>query len=181
MSILITGGTGFIGSRLAEACLKRGDTVRILGLANNPAEEANADALRGRGAEIVLGSVADAGAVAKATEGIETVYHLAAAQHEANVPDEHFYTVNVNGTKNLLDASVQAGVRRFVHGSTIGVYGGKPGETVTEDSPPAPTNIYGVTKRKAEEMVRSFGDRLATATIRISETVSYTHLTLPTN
>jgi len=170
MKILITGGTGFIGSRLAAACLASGDAVRVLGQTNNPVEASNADEIRTRGGEILLGSVVDPETVAKAAAGAEIVFHLAAAQHEANVPDQHFWDVNVTGTQNLLEASARAGVRRFVHGSTIGVYGGRLGETVTDDSPSAPTNIYGITKRKAEEIVDASHGRLSTVTIRISET-----------
>jgi nucleoside-diphosphate-sugar epimerase len=106
---------------------------------------------------------------AEALAGVDVVIHLAAAQHEMNVPDEHFREVNVRGTEALLEAARQAGVRRFVHGSTIGVYGDREGE-ISEDTPPAPDNIYGVTKLEAERHVLSRKVDLPVVAIRISET-----------
>ena len=170
MHVLITGGTGFIGSRLALALLENGDAVRVLGQANNEAEAANQKEIEANGAEVVLASVTDREQMFKLLAGIDLVYHFAAAQHEANVPDQLFYDVNVTGTKNLLDASVAAGVKRFVHGSTIGVYGTAVSGTVNEQSPLNPDNIYGVTKLEGEQLVRSYQDKLPVVIIRISET-----------
>lgn len=170
MNVLITGGTGFIGSRLALTCLDQGERVRILAQANNDNESRNSDMIRARGGEVILGSVTDPDALRKALADVEVVYHLAAAQHEANVPDQRFRDVNVTGTEKMLEASVREGVKRFVHGSTIGVYGGVKGETVRDDSPLAPTNIYGTTKLEAEKVVESYRDKLPVVTARISET-----------
>jgi nucleoside-diphosphate-sugar epimerase len=67
MKILITGGTGFIGSRLALRYLHGGDAVRVFGQVNNTAEEENQQPLASKGAELIEGSVADKAAVKKAT------------------------------------------------------------------------------------------------------------------
>ncbi|MCH8042345.1 MAG: NAD(P)-dependent oxidoreductase [Planctomycetes bacterium] len=170
MKMLITGGTGFIGCRLALSAIGEGHAVRVFTQANNPAEEANAKLLQDQGVEVVLGSVTDIDAVRRAVDGVVVVFHLAAAQHEANVGDQRFWDVNVTGTKNLLEAAADAGVPRFVHGSTIGVYGGTKGVTVHDDSPTTPTNIYGTTKLEAENVVRGYRDRLSCVIVRISET-----------
>jgi nucleoside-diphosphate-sugar epimerase len=170
MQILITGGTGFIGSRLALKCLERGDSVRILGRENNPAEAENRRLVESKGAEVIVESVTNREQIFEAVQGIDVVYHLAAAQHEANVPDQVFWDVNVTGTRNMLEASVAAGVKRFVHGSTIGVYGFALEGSVNEDSPLRPDNIYGVTKLEAENVVLSFQEELPVVIIRISET-----------
>lgn len=169
MTILITGGTGFIGSRLALACLARGNRVRLLGQENTPAEAENRALLESKGAEVLLGSVTDRDVVVGAMPEVELVYHLAAAQHEVNVPDQHFWDVNVTGTRHVLEASVRAGVKRLVHGSTIGVYGDAGGECIGESSPIRPTSIYGITKLAGERLAQSFGDRLAVVIVRISE------------
>lgn len=169
MKILITGATGFIGSRLTLRCLEDGHSVRVLGQNRNPAEARNVGLLEERGAEVVIASVTERESLDRAHEGIEIVFHLAAAQHEANVPDQHFRDVNVEGTRNMLEASVAAGVRRFVHGSSIGVYGWTAKGPVADDSPLEPDNIYGVTKLAGEEVVRSFGDRIPWVILRISE------------
>jgi nucleoside-diphosphate-sugar epimerase len=169
MSVLITGGTGFIGSRLAYACRDSGQAVKVLGQENTPAERANACWLTEKGVELILGSVGEEGVVRDAMAGVDTVYHLAAAQHEANVPDSHFREVNVEGTRRVLDAASAAGVRRVVHGSTIGVYGALEG-TIDENSPCRPDNVYGITKLEGERVVRSFNGRLEAVIVRISET-----------
>ena len=102
--------------------------------------------------------------------GRDTIIHLAAAQHESGVPDSYFETVNVAGTRNLLAASRDAGVRRFVYGSTIGVYGSAASGTLDESSPPNPDNVYGRTKLAAERVVREQGTDFETCIVRISET-----------
>ena len=167
---LITGGTGFIGSRLALACAARDENVRVFAQRNTPAERQNCQQLEQHGVTIVEGSVTDSGAAARACDGVDVIYHLAAAQHEANVPDKHYYDVNVEGTRNLLEVAVGSGVRRFVHGSTIGVYGIGRNGPVQDDSPLQPDNIYGKTKLEGEKVVRQFFDKLPIAIVRISET-----------
>lgn len=173
MNILITGGTGFVGSRLALKLLDEGSTVRVFGQANNEAEQSNSTLLERAGAEVQLGSIQDSELVQRAVEGIDIVYHLAAAQHEANAPDQLFRDVNVTGTHNLLECSLAAAVKRFVHGSTIGVYGDGGDHSldnpITELSTLNPANIYGETKLEAEMLVQSYTNRLPVVVVRISE------------
>jgi nucleoside-diphosphate-sugar epimerase/SAM-dependent methyltransferase len=170
MDVLITGGTGFIGSRLALACLRRGDRVRVLGQTNTAAEGQNAAELEAAGGQITLGSVLETASIERALRDADVVYHLAACQHEANVPDRRFWDVNVTGTRNVLEASVKARVRRFVHGSTIGVYRASRNEITRDDSPLEPGHIYGRTKLEAERDVRDYMGRLPAVIIRIPET-----------
>ncbi|MEW6570091.1 MAG: NAD-dependent epimerase/dehydratase family protein [Nitrospirota bacterium] len=169
MKVLISGGTGFIGSQLAIKCLEKGYSVKVLGQENTPAEKENKKLIEDKGAEVILGSVTDRELLFQSLNGIDIVFHLAAAQHEMNVPDKRFWDVNVIGTQNMLDASVRAGIRRFVHGSTIGVYGKLSG-IINEQSPCNPDNIYGVTKLEGEKLVLSFQDKLSAVIIRIPET-----------
>src|SRR5690606_32189187 len=119
MKILITGGTGFIGSRLALKCLQHGHKVRTLALERCGLEETNAREIAAAGAEVIIGSVTDPPTVEQACRGIEVVFHLAAAQHETSVPDNHYHEVNVTGTRNVLQAALNRGVQRVVHASTI--------------------------------------------------------------
>ena len=170
MKVLITGGTGFIGSRLALQLLEKGHTVTILGQENNEAEAANKHLVAAKGGKVVLASVTEREKIVSVLQGIDLVYHLAAAQHEANVPDQKFWDVNVSGTENVLQASVQAGVKRLIHGSTIGVYGTALEGQIDEQTALKPDNIYGITKREGEKLVRSFLDKLPAVIIRISET-----------
>jgi nucleoside-diphosphate-sugar epimerase len=168
MRVLITGGTGFIGSRLALRCAGRGDEVLVLAQENTEAESANREALESAGVELRLGSVTDPESVRRAMEGVDLVVHLAATQHEMNVPDEKFQAVNVEGTRNVLDGAAEAHVRRVVHGSTIGVYG-KPNGVLDETSPVDPDNIYGVTKLEGERLALDQADRVPVVAVRIPE------------
>jgi len=170
VNVLITGGTGFIGSRLGLRCLADGHSVRILGQENTPAESFNRKILEERGAAIRLASVTQKELLPELLKGIDVVHHLAAAQHEVNVPDQRFRDVNVQGTANLLEASLVAGVKRFVHGSTIGVYGPGMEGRIDENSPFQPDNIYGKSKLEGENVVFSFKDRLPVVILRIPET-----------
>lgn len=168
MRICITGGTGFIGSRLALRCRERGDEVIVLGLENTPAESQNKKLIEQAGVAVKSVSVLEQDAVAAHMEDVDIVFHLAATQHEMNVPDQRFRDVNVKGTRNVLEAAVQCGVKRFVHGSTIGVYGIADGR-IDENTPCRPENIYGVTKLEGEQLAQSFNERLPTVVIRIPE------------
>jgi dihydroflavonol-4-reductase len=170
MTTLITGGTGFIGSRMALRLRRSGVPVRILAQRNTPAERQNLQELEAAGAEILEGSVTDPAAVVRASVEVDTVYHFAAAQHEANVPPQHYHHVNVEGTRQVLDAAHAAGVRRFVHGSTIGVFGRNGSDVISEHSPLQPENLYGVTKLAAEDVVRNYMTKLDCVVVRISET-----------
>ncbi len=170
MKVFITGGTGFIGSRLAIASKQQGHTVELLGQTNTQAELENTQLLEKLGIKTTLGSVLEKEKLTELTQGCDIVFHLAAAQHEVNVPDEHFYKVNVEGTRNMLEASVQGGVKRFIHGSTIGVYGSAMEGSLDENTPLRPNNIYGVTKHEGEQLALSFNERLPVSVVRISET-----------
>ncbi len=170
MNVLITGGTGFIGSRLALRCLEAGDRVVIYGQENTPAEKQNRKTIEDAGAKIILASMTEREQLADALEDIDLVFHLAAAQHEANVPDSLFWDVNVKATKQLLEIATEKGVNRFVHGSTIGVYGSVLSGQLDESSELRPDNIYGVTKLAGEKVVLEAGNRLPVVVIRISET-----------
>lgn len=169
MKVLVTGGTGFIGSRLTLDLLSENHQVRVVGQQNNDAELANTDLIKRAGAEVILTSLADPTSYASMLDGVDCVYHLGAAQHEANVADQHFVDVNVEGTRKLLDACVEQGVKKFVYGSTIGVYGILDGR-IDEDSPCNPDNVYGRTKLAAEKVVLEAKDRISVTVIRISET-----------
>lgn len=168
MRVLITGGTGFIGSRLALRCREKGDDVRVLAQENNDAEARNRRMIEEAGAEVVLGSVTEPERVQAAMRDIEVVFHLAATQHEMNVPDQRFRDVNVGGTRNVLDAAAAVGVRRVVHGSTIGVYSRLDG-VIDESSSTQPDNIYGTTKHEGERLALSYDGRVPVVVIRIPE------------
>jgi nucleoside-diphosphate-sugar epimerase len=170
MKLLLTGGTGFIGSRLALEARQRQVDVVVTGLVKTDAEKARVAELGRAGVRIESGALQDPAYAKQVVAGRDTVIHLAAAQHESGVPDSYFVDVNVNGTRTLLAASRDAGVRRFVYGSTIGVFGSAAEGTLDESSPPKPDNIYGRTKLAAEQVVREESGPVEACIVRISET-----------
>jgi dihydroflavonol-4-reductase len=170
MRIFLTGGSGFIGSRLAPLTIQSGHAVTVVTPINTPAEQARCDALAKAGIKVVIAPLEDSAVIARELQGHDAVIHLAAAQHEAQAPESHFHRVNVDGTRSLLELAAKAGVRRFVHGSTIGVYGSAAAGSLDEQSPLAPDNPYGRTKAAAEQVVRQFESPMEWAIVRISET-----------
>src|ERR1700685_20868 len=169
--LFVTGGSGFIGSRLARVAIERGHDVTVVTAVNNPAERARCEALEKEGINVLIAPLEDSFAMARALIAHEVVIHLAAAQHEAQAGESHFHQVNVEGTRRLLGLAARAGVRRFVHGSTIGVYGAaSSGRVLDEESKLAPDNPYGRTKAVAETVVRGFEGPMETCIVRISET-----------
>jgi nucleoside-diphosphate-sugar epimerase len=156
MRLLVTGGTGFIGSHLALEGRRRGAEVVVLGLDDRPEEQANITLLSGAGVEIVPGSITDAARCAEAARGATHLFHLAVAMREGGKRDEFFERVNLDGTGHLLEAAATAGVERFVYCSTIGIYGHRAPGITQEDSPRAPGNIYERTKVAGEQLVRNY-------------------------
>jgi dihydroflavonol-4-reductase len=159
MRLLVTGGTGFIGSHLAEGARRRGAEVVAFGLTDRPEEKANAELLTRAGVEVLAGSITDAELCRQAVRGATHVYHLAVAMREGGKSDEFFESINLDGTRHLLEAASVQRVERFVYCSTIGIYGHRAPGITREDSPLAPGNIYERTKVSAERLVREFAEQ----------------------
>lgn len=159
MRLLVTGGTGFIGSHLAEEGRRRGAEVVVLGLTDRPEEQANAGLLSRLGVEVLSGSITDADLCRRAVRGATHVFHLAVAMREGGKRDEFFESINLDGTRRLLEAASVERVERFVYCSTIGIYGHRASGITREDAPLAPGNIYERTKVSAERLVREFADK----------------------
>lgn len=168
--ILITGATGFIGSRLALQAHRLGLDVIAAGRELSPIETERANELRSAGVRLAIGKMQEPEYARVLVDGCSTIIHLAAAQHESRMPEAYFRDVNVLGTTTLLRAAVDGGVRRFVYGSSIGVYGESIDGVLDETSPLRPDNIYTRTKVEAENIVAGFAKNLETSIVRISET-----------
>ncbi|HWW22051.1 MAG TPA: NAD-dependent epimerase/dehydratase family protein, partial [Steroidobacteraceae bacterium] len=149
---------------------ENGYEVTATGRAVTVLEIARRDQLAQVGVRVVEGSLLDVEISKQVVSGCDAVIHLAAAQHEGNVPDSYFHDANVVGTRTLIDAAVNAGVRRFVYGSTIGVYGHASLGELDESSPTSPDNIYTRTKLEAEQTVTEYSQRIEVCIARISET-----------
>lgn len=163
MSMLVTGGTGFTGSHLTRRLLQKGHRVVVL----DTQQGLFSDELQGMGAEIIIGSVTDRRLVKSVTKGAEVVFHLAAAFRKINLPKKMYWDVNVEGTRNLLEAAGDGGVRKFVYCSTCGVHGDVKRGPADEKSPIAPEDYYQYTKYEGEKVVAEFATRgLSVVTVR---------------
>ena len=146
MKVLITGAGGFIGSHLVDSQIEQGHDVRAVDL--------HLDLLQHQSAnphlEAVHGDITDENLLKQLVEGIEVVYHLASAHLDVSLSDEHYRRVNVSATLSLLEAARQAGVKRFVHCSSVGVIGDVENPPADENTDCHPTNIYERTKLEGE-------------------------------
>ena len=156
MRVLVTGGTGFIGSALCEHYLAEGHEVRTLAKLATDAEKRNAQRIEQAGVEVVVGDVTSREAVRSACQGVGLVHHVAAAMREADKGRSTYVEVNVEGTRHILEEGARSGVDHVVYCSSVGVYGDISGRTVDEASECRPTNFYGETKLLAEGLVKEF-------------------------
>jgi dihydroflavonol-4-reductase len=128
MTALVTGATGFLGSHVARLLVERGQRVRVL---VRPGREGGH--LEGLPVERVAGDLRDTASLAKAVEGAETVYHVAADYRLWARNTREIYESNVTGTRNLLQAAREAGVTRFVHTSTVATVAVPHGDSLPDE------------------------------------------------
>ncbi len=158
--VLVTGGTGFIGTRLIERLIERGQVVRVLSRRADPKPPPGWD-LSGGGpwgherVALVRGEIGDRESLLRAMEGCRQVYHLAAyAKNWARKP-ETFFEVNVQGMRNVFDTAGELGVERVVWTSTMMTFGPTPPGVVGDEDMPRATDHYFTeyerTKTIAEE------------------------------
>lgn len=164
MTVLITGGTGFIGLALAEALLKRGDSVVLSGLA--PPPDWATRMLPGRPA-FVAADITDGAALEAAMHrhGVTRLVHGAAITSDA-ARERHaarqIVDVNIAGTVETLEAALRAGLSKVVQLGTGSVFGGAglEAERLAEDHPrPLPDSLYAITKYAAERIGLRYRDR----------------------
>ena len=156
MKVLVTGATGFTGGHLAQYLAGRGDVVRAL-VRPRSRQKFDRSPLPATGVTAVDGDLMDAAAVRRGVEGVDVVYHIAATYREAGQPDSAYRAINVEGTKNVLEAARAAGVKRVVHCSTGGVHGHIEHPPANEDAPFNPGDVYQETKLAAEQLAREYG------------------------
>ena len=151
MNIFVTGASGFIGQAVVGRLLKKGHSVRALLLPLEP------EGLAG-GAAAVRGDVTKAGTLSGAMKGCQAVVHLAGSVGYQTW--ENCLAINRDGTANIAAEAVESGVRRFVHMSSVSVYGRTPGVPIAEDFPMKKIgDPYGDTKIDAENILLEMARR----------------------
>ncbi len=154
MTTLVTGATGFIGSAVTRKLLDRGHDVRVLVRAAS--DRANLDGLK---LEIAVGDLADTTSLRRAIHGCSALFHIA-ADYRLWVPNpEETYRINVDGTRNLMLAALDAGVERIVYTSSVATLGlNDEGSPANEETPTSLDEMIGPYKRSkylAEEEVKN--------------------------
>jgi UDP-glucose 4-epimerase len=148
MRILVTGSAGHLGEALARVLPEHGHEVVGIDILASPHTG-------------LVGSIADRALVRRAMEDADAVVHAATLHkpHVGSHPRQEFVETNIAGTLTLLEEAVAAGVERFVFTSTTSAFGralmpppGAPAAWITEDVVPVPRNVYGATKRAAEDL-----------------------------
>jgi len=155
--VLVTGGAGFIGSHIVDSLLAKDFEVTVLdnlssGKMKNIEQHLNRENLH-----FIKGDIRDDDAVKQATKDIDAVFHEAALVGVTRSVDNPLLTneVNVTGTLNLLKASLEVGVKRFIYASSASVYGETEALPKKETLPTRPISPYATSKLAAENYCKA--------------------------
>lgn len=165
MIALVSGATGFIGTRLLSALQAEGHSCRAFG--RRPANDALS----------FVSDLSDKSALAMACVGVECIFHCAGYAHafsslRGDDEDSH-WRVNFEGTRNLIEAAGEAGVKRFVFLSSIKAMGESGDTCVDEDFPACPNTVYGRSKLAAEQVVLEAGMRYGIHVVNLRLSMVY--------
>ncbi|HET9825282.1 MAG TPA: NAD-dependent epimerase/dehydratase family protein [Chitinophagaceae bacterium] len=153
MKIFITGSTGYIGNLLALRLAKEGNQVHAL--VRDPEKAAS---LKHPNIKLFKGDVNDSASIKDAMDGCEAVFHLAAFARMWAKPSDIFYKVNVEGTRNVLQAAVENNISKLVYTSSTAVFGTSINQPLCEDDPRTIgfKNDYDLSKCIAEKLVKEY-------------------------
>ncbi len=154
MEVAVTGGTGFVGRHVVRALVDAGCSVRMLvrDPARVPAELENR-------CRLVVGDLLRLADIRALVEGASHVVHMAAVVGSGGMDLEGYRSVHVSGTRMLAEAAADAGARRLVHVSSVGIYGDTRGSVATEGMDARPEDPYELSKWEGEEVAREIAAR----------------------
>ncbi|MCM8799524.1 MAG: SDR family oxidoreductase [Candidatus Omnitrophica bacterium] len=167
LKVLVTGGAGFIGSHLVEYLLKRDYKVRVLDNFSSGKEENLKDLIND--IELIRGDIRDKGICIKVTKNIDYVFHQAALRSVPKSLDNpsEYNEVNIQGTLNLLEASLENKIRCFIFASSSAIYGEAKRFPQKEIDPACPISPYALTKLVGEYYCRIFSKSYGLKTISL--------------
>jgi len=153
MKVLVTGATGYVGHNLAMALAKIGNIVHVL-VRNTNSEFIPKHPL----IKVFEGDITKKETILPAIENCETVFHTAALVRARRTKPTDFFDINVEGTRNMLEAAAQAGVKKFAYTSTAGVIGSSLKKDMREDDPRVIgfNTDYELSKFLAEKLVKEY-------------------------
>ena len=167
-TVLVTGANGYTGRNLAQHLASRGTPTRAMYWAPDGEPDFAHENL-----EFVAGDLRDRESLKRALDGIEVVHNIAALYRPTNVSNAIFWEVNVEGIRNIVQLADEAGVKRFVQCSTIGVHGHVRHPPADEESEIKPDDYYQYTKLKGEEIARELGTKLGLKVVIIRPAAIY--------
>mgnify|MGYP000983733945 FL=1 len=147
MRVLVIGSSGFIGSFLVEALLRKG--YEVVGMDIQPPRKQDPRFV------FMRGDILKKEDIAKAAAGCQAVISLAAAHKDFGISEQEYFQVNRDGTGNVLDVVAGAGIKKFIFYSSVAVYG-NPDGFATEETIPEPVNTYGKSKLAGEKLIPSW-------------------------
>ncbi|MDR2719424.1 MAG: NAD-dependent epimerase/dehydratase family protein, partial [Nitrososphaerota archaeon] len=159
--ILVTGGTGFVGSSLVKTLVERNYAVKCL-----VKKTSNVVFLKKLNVELVYGDITDKQSLQNALKNVDVVYHIAGILGKWRVPQETYIKIHADGTRTVVNACIEQGVNRLIYCSTSGVLGPIETPPVNEYAPYNPTNAYENAKAQAEKIVLQQKNRLDITIIR---------------
>lgn len=151
MKVLVTGATGFTGNKLVEKLINKGNEVSVFVRDKSRLSSSNVGRMT-----VFEGDITDKRIMRQAVEDVDVVYHIAALFRQAGVADKTYWDVNQKAVENFIKISHRAGVKRFVHCSTVGVHGHIEEDLADEEYRLLPGDIYQETKLAGEETVLNY-------------------------
>ncbi|HKT36613.1 MAG TPA: NAD-dependent epimerase/dehydratase family protein [Nitrospira sp.] len=163
-AVLVTGAGGFLGWAVVKDLVDSGRPIRAL--VRQPSQASSFPPT----IDVRIGDIRDAKSVKEATRGCETIIHLAGKAHaidEFRAGGSEYESINVEGTRQLLEGAAAGGAHRFIFASSVKVFGEITNRCLDENAPPAPQSAYARSKWLAEQAVASYSADLRTVSLRL--------------
>lgn len=174
--VLVTGGAGFIGSHLSDKLLREGRQVKILvrDRKYNQIEKNRLENMEAKGGRLVFGDLRVLKSLKEAVRGVECVYHLGAVSRPMKILKQEYYDNSVLGTKNILLAGINAGIKKFIHVSTVSVLGVSPnGVPLSEEDYQPEDMTYATSKLVSEKLALEYCSRYKIPVVVIRPCLTY--------